>query len=126
MQIISSFLFGFKSPLVFAIFADTADYAEWRTGRRNTGLFFASAIFSTKVGGAAGGFLLGIVLSHNEYAANVSQTGRSIDGIVLAMSLVPCLILILSAAAMAFFPLSDTLALRIEEGLRMRRGEIIV
>ncbi|MFY9854575.1 MAG: glycoside-pentoside-hexuronide (GPH):cation symporter, partial [Terracidiphilus sp.] len=41
LQIVSSFIIAFNSPLVWAMFADTADHAEWRTGRRNTGLIFA-------------------------------------------------------------------------------------
>jgi glycoside/pentoside/hexuronide:cation symporter, GPH family len=32
-------------PLVWAIFADVADYSEWKTGRRFTGIIFGSASF---------------------------------------------------------------------------------
>jgi GPH family glycoside/pentoside/hexuronide:cation symporter len=79
LQIASSFIIAFNSPLVWAMFADTADHAEWRTGRRNTGLVFASAIFATKIGFAVGAWMLGLILTYFGYVANVEQTGQLAD-----------------------------------------------
>jgi GPH family glycoside/pentoside/hexuronide:cation symporter len=124
LQIVSSFIIGFNSPLVWAMFADTADHAEWRTGRRNTGLVFASAIFATKIGFAVGAWMLGLILTFYGYTANVAQTGRSIHGIILSMSWIPGVMLVMAAAAMAFYPLNDTMMVKIEADLKKRRGEI--
>jgi GPH family glycoside/pentoside/hexuronide:cation symporter len=124
LQIASSFIIGFNSPLVWAMFADTADHAEWQTGRRNTGLVFASAIFATKIGFAIGAWILSLILTFFGYVANVEQTGRSLHGIILSMSWIPCVMLVLAAAAMAAYPLNDTLMVKIEADLKMRRGEI--
>jgi Na+/melibiose symporter-like transporter len=41
-------------PLVWAIFADVADYSEWKTGRRFTGMVFATIGFALKAGLALG------------------------------------------------------------------------
>ena len=73
LQIISSFVLGFNSPLVFAMFADAADDAEFRTGRRTTGLMFASAIFGTKIGVAVGAWMFGLILAYFGYVANVAR-----------------------------------------------------
>jgi GPH family glycoside/pentoside/hexuronide:cation symporter len=124
LQIASSFVIGFNSPLVFAMFADTADHAEWRTGRRSTGLVFASAIFSTKIGVALGAWLFGLILMYFGYVANVAQTGRALQGIILSMSWIPCALLVLAAATMMLYPLDDTLMVTIEKELVARRGEI--
>ena len=124
LQIVSSFVIGFNSPLVFAMFADTADHAEWRTGRRTTGLVFASAIFATKIGWAIGSWIFGLVLSHFGYIANVEQTARSLRGIILSTSWIPCAMLIAAAAIMTFYPLSEPAMVRIEADLKTRRGEI--
>jgi GPH family glycoside/pentoside/hexuronide:cation symporter len=35
------------------MYADTADYNEWRTGRRATAMTFAAATFSQKLGTAS-------------------------------------------------------------------------
>ena len=36
LQVAMGFVLGPKSPLAFSMYADTADYNEWRTGRRAT------------------------------------------------------------------------------------------
>ena len=124
LQILSSFIIGFNSPLVFAMFADTADHAEWRTGRRTTGLVFASAIFSTKIGVAIGAWMFGLILAYSGYVANVEQTAGSLHGIILSMSWIPAALLVLAAATMALYPLDDGLMVKIEQDLKARRGEI--
>ena len=124
LQIVSSFVIGFNSPLVFAMFADTADHAEWRTGRRTTGLVFASAIFATKIGAAIGGLMAGLILAYFGFVANVGQTVRSIHGIILCMSWIPCVLLVLAAATMVLYPLDDPLMVKIEGELKARRGEV--
>jgi len=43
------------APLVWAMYADTADYSEWKWGRRATGLVFSAASFAQKFGWAIGG-----------------------------------------------------------------------
>jgi GPH family glycoside/pentoside/hexuronide:cation symporter len=124
LQIVSSFVIGFNSPIVFAMFADVADDAEWRVGRRNTGLIFASAIFATKVGWAIGSWIFGLILAYFGYVANVEQTGRSLLGIVLSTSWVPCAMMVTAAALMQLYPLSEPLMVKIEAELKQRRGEI--
>jgi GPH family glycoside/pentoside/hexuronide:cation symporter len=124
LQIVSSFVIGFNSPLVFAMFADTADEAEWRTGRRTTGLVFASAIFATKAGIAVGAPMFGFLIDRFGYVPNVAQSARSLEGIVLAMSWVPCALMIVATALMQLYPLNEALMVKIEADLKARRGEI--
>src|ERR1017187_8743378 len=40
-QMAGSFFTGPLFPLIWAMYADTADYGEWRFGRRATGLIFS-------------------------------------------------------------------------------------
>ena len=123
LQIASSFVLGANSPLVWAMFADTADDAEWRTGRRNTGLVFAAAIFGTKVGVAIGAWVLGIILAGFGYVANADQTESSLLGLRLSMSLVPGVMLVVAAALMKYYPLDDKLMIQIEKDLKARKAE---
>lgn len=122
LQIVSSFIIGFNSPLVFAMFADVADEAEWRSGRRNTGLVFASAIFSTKAGWAIGAWMFGLLLSYSGYMPNVAQTAGALFGIVLATSWLPCVLMVAAALLMQFYPLSEAQMVKIEDDLKARRG----
>ncbi len=122
LQIVSSFIIGFNSPLVFAMFADVADETEWRSGRRNTGLVFASAIFSTKAGWAIGAWMFGLLLSHFGYVPNAVQTAWALCAVVLATSWLPCALMVAAALLMQFYPLTEAQMVRIESDLKNRRG----
>ncbi len=123
LQILASFILAPNSPVLFAMFADTADHGEWRTGRRTTGLVFASSLFGLKVGLGIGGWLLGIVLAAFGYVANVAQSASSIMGILIAISVLPGAMLLAAALLMRFYELGDDMMVKIEGDLRERRGE---
>ncbi|HNT64950.1 MAG TPA: glycoside-pentoside-hexuronide (GPH):cation symporter [bacterium] len=77
-------------PILWAMMADTVDYGEWQSGRRITGLVFSGVLFALKLGMAVGGALLGWLLAHYGYAAEaISQSPRTIHGIVLLFTLIP-------------------------------------
>jgi Na+/melibiose symporter-like transporter len=54
LTIIGSIVYAPTIPLVWAIFADVADYSELKTGRRFTGMVFATIGFALKSGLALG------------------------------------------------------------------------
>jgi Na+/melibiose symporter-like transporter len=54
LTILGSMVYAPTIPLVWAIFADVADYSEWKTGRRFTGMVFATIGFALKAGLALG------------------------------------------------------------------------
>jgi len=122
LQIASSFVLGFNSPVVWAMFADTADDAEWRLGRRNTGLVFAAAIFRKKIGGALGTKVMAVIMPSFGYVANAPQSASSLLGLRLSMSLVPSVMLLVAAVIMKAYPLNDRLMTRIEKELKERGG----
>lgn len=124
LQILSSFVIGFNSPLLWAMFADTADDAEWRLGRRNTGLVFASAIFGTKVGLAIGAWVTGGILTLFGYVANIDQSATSLLGIRLSMSVFPAAMLVVAALMMKAYPLDDKLMVQIEKDLKDRKQAV--
>jgi GPH family glycoside/pentoside/hexuronide:cation symporter len=97
---------GPKSPIVFSMYADTADYSQWRTGRRATAMIFSAASFAQKLGGALAGATIGWVLAYMGYAANVTQTSESQLGIVLLMTVIPGIFALLSVFCIQFYSLS--------------------
>ena len=101
------FTLGPKSPLVFSMYADTADYSQWRTGRRATAMTFAAAAFAQKLGGAFAGALMGWLLATLGYVANQAQTSESNQGIVLLMSLIPAVFAALAVLLIRFYSLTD-------------------
>ncbi len=54
LTILGSVVYAPTIPLIWAIYADVADYSEWQTGRRFTGLVFATIGFALKAGLAVG------------------------------------------------------------------------
>jgi Na+/melibiose symporter-like transporter len=54
LTILGAIVYAPTIPLVWAIFADVADYSEWKTGRRFTGMVFATIGFALKSGLALG------------------------------------------------------------------------
>ncbi|QOL24593.1 MFS transporter [Thalassotalea sp. LPB0316] len=106
-QALIGFFLGPKSPLVFSMYADTADYSQWRTGRRATAMVFSAAAFSQKLGGALAGAMIGYLLASMGYVANQAQTAQSNQGIVLLMTIIPGVFAVIAVAIISFYPLSD-------------------
>src|SRR5690606_33948014 len=98
--------------LLWAMYADTADYGEWRTGRRTTALVFSASTMSQKIGWALAAFIALQLMDFSRFQANVTPTGEVKQSIVSLMSLYPAALGILSMIVFAFYPLSDR---RVEE-----------
>ena len=122
LQVAIGVVLGPKSPLAFSMYADTADYNEWRTGRRATGLTFAAATFSQKLGTALATAVIGWVLAALGYVPNAVQTPKSQAGIVVMMSFLPALFAFLAVGAMAFYKLDDRQMARIQSELVQRKA----
>ena len=78
-QFLISISAGIIFPLVWSMYADAADYSEWKTGRRATGLVFSASSMSQKFGWTLGGALAGWLLGYYGFKANVVQTAGSSD-----------------------------------------------
>jgi GPH family glycoside/pentoside/hexuronide:cation symporter len=120
VNMIGTFIVGPTPALVWAMYADTADYGEWKSGRRTTGLVFSALQFAQKLGLAVGAGLSGIILSMFGFIANDVQSETSIYGIRLMFSIFPALLATLSAAVIYFYPLSDEKVAVIEAELKQR------
>jgi len=117
-----SFFTAPTAPLVWAMYADTADYSEWRSGRRATGLIFSAASFSQKLGWAIGGGGAGWLLAFFGYVPNVVQNPRTINGILLMTSFIPALAAVIAICALCFYDLDDRKVAQMSEELRHRRA----
>lgn len=121
LQMAIGLCLGPKSPLVFSMYADTADYSEWRTGRRATAMIFSAAAFAQKLGGALAGAMIGWILATMGYVANQVQTGASEQGIVMLMTIIPGVFALISVFVIRFYPLDDTHLTHIQDELSARK-----
>jgi len=121
VHIAINLMFGPTAALVFAMYTDAADYSEWKTGRRATGLVMSACTMAQKFGYTLGGMLTMAVLIWIGFEANTvqSDTAKSgITGMVGWMSAIPCVI---GFVLMLFYPLTDDKVHEIGEELKKRR-----
>ena len=120
-QITGSLTGGPLSVLLWAMYADTADYAEWKRGRRTTGLVFSASTMSQKFGWALGAFVALRLMSQVGFAANQDQSQESLKGLVLLFSLIPAGLGVISVLISLFYPLNDTRVKTMTDELEARR-----
>ena len=113
---------GPTPALVWSMYTDTADYGEWKTGRRITGLTFSSLQFAQKLGLAVGAGLAGIILGWFGFVANEVQTDSAMAGIRFLFSIMPAALALAGAAAIWFYPIDAATTRTIERELRERHA----
>ena len=110
------------APLVWAMYADTADYSEWKTGRRATGLVFSAASLAQKFGWAIGGGGAGWLLAYFGYMPNVVQNANTVNGIMLMVSVIPAIAAFIAVAALWFYEIDESMVKQMTTDLAERRG----
>jgi Na+/melibiose symporter-like transporter len=121
MNILKSLAYGPTIPLLWAMMGDVADFAEWRTRRRATGVVFAGIVFALKAGLGLGGAICGWLLAAYGYVPNVVQTEDALFGIRMTGSVYPAITFLIGVAALGFYGISKKLNLQIQDELAERR-----
>lgn len=120
-QFIISINAGIIFPLVWSMYADTADWSEWKSGRRATGLVFSAASMSQKLGASIGIAAVGWILAFYNYQPSVEQAVDTQNGIRAMLSIYPAIGAALAAIFMLIYPLKESLLEKIEDELAERR-----
>ena len=114
-------------PLLWAMFADVVDYAEWKTGRRTTGVIYATVLFALKLGLSLGGFLAGWLLSGYGYQTPTACASRrriALLGIRLTISIYPAILYCVIVGALCYYSIGKKLNLQIQDELAERRKRV--
>lgn len=122
VNIIAGYLLGPVAVLQWAMYTDTADYGEWKFGRRATGLIMAASLFALKLGVALGGAITGWVLTLYGFEPNTIQAQDTLEGIKLLVSVIPAIFGVLAFIVMLFYPLTNAKMATIENELIARRN----
>lgn len=122
LNLLGSLTGGPLSALLWAMYADTADYAEWKNGRRATGLVFSASAFSQKQGWALGAWAALALMQSVGFVANAAQTPSSLRGLVLLMSAIPACLGLVSVLILLAYPLDETKMAEIGQALAERRA----
>ena len=109
-------------PLLWTMIADSADYGEWTTGRRATGLYFSAAVFAQKAGWGIGAAIAGWILAASSFVPNAEQTETAITGIKLLVSVIPGILYMLCALFMIFYKIDSGTTALMKKELDARRS----
>lgn len=121
LNILAKFSYAPAVPLLWTMLADTADYSEWKNGRRSTGLVFSAATFAQKAGWGIGGALAGWLLALYKFAPNIEQTASALTGIKLLISVIPGILYMSCAILLYFYNIDHKTCLIMQEDLDARR-----
>ena len=123
LNILGKMAYAPAVPLLWTMIADAADYAEWKNGRRATGLFFSAATFAQKGGWGIGGALAGWLLAAYGYVEQATQqTALALTGIKLMISVFPGVLYISCAAALIFYTIDEATCATMKRELEERRA----
>jgi Na+/melibiose symporter-like transporter len=125
MTITGSIVYAPTIPLVWAIFADVADYSEWQTGRRFTGMVFATIGFALKSGLAVGsaGFLW-VMAGMFDYDTKLSDAANAIAGYHVCSSIAVGILFAICTVLLAAYKLNKKLTIQIADELSARRQKL--
>ena len=111
-------------PLIWAIFADVADFSEWKTGRRATGIVFATIGFALKSGLALGSasFLWIMGLGYNLDAG--AETPEAVHGFHLTTTTYVATMFAICTVLLIAYPLGKRITIQIADELAERRRAV--
>jgi len=121
LNILAKMAYAPAVPLLWTMIADSADYSEWKSGRRATGLYFSAAIFAQKAGWGIGAAIAGWVLWIFNYVADAIQTQTALTGIKLLISVIPGVLYMSCALFMFFYTIDSKTTDLMKKDLDLRR-----
>jgi Na+/melibiose symporter-like transporter len=124
LAVTGSLVYAPTCAIMWAMYADAADYSEWQTGRRFTGMVFATIGFSLKAGlalGSAG--LLWILAGFFGYDTQAPAAANAIHGYHVTSSIVVGLLFTACTLCLIANKLSKQATLQMAEELARRRME---
>ncbi|MDN3923167.1 MFS transporter [Roseateles violae] len=122
LAVIGSMVYAPTCAIMWAMYADAADYSEWQTGRRFTGMVFATIGFSLKAGLALGSAsLLWILAGFFGYDTQAPAAANAIEGYRVASSIVVGLLFAACTLCLIANKLGHQTTLQMAEELARRR-----
>jgi Na+/melibiose symporter-like transporter len=124
LTIIGAMVYAPTVPLIWAMFADVADYSELTTGRRFTGTVFATIGFCLKAGLALGSAsFLWIMEGFFDYDTKIPDAANAINGYRVTSSLVVGLMFGACTILLAAYKLNKRSTIEMADELARRRAQ---
>jgi glycoside/pentoside/hexuronide:cation symporter, GPH family len=112
-------------PLIWAIYADVADYSEWKIGRRFTGMVFATIGFGLKSGLALGSAsFLWIMAGLFHYNTKLPDQPAAVHGYRVCSGIVVGFLFALCTVLLTCYQLNKRTTLQMADELAERRRRL--
>ncbi|MGE5737209.1 MAG: MFS transporter, partial [Acidobacteriota bacterium] len=109
-------------PLTWAIFADVADYSEWKLGRRFTGMVFATIGFALKSGLALGSAsFLWLMAAFFQYETKLPSAPNAVAGYRFTSSVAVSVLFAICTFLLISYPLGKRMTIQMADELAERR-----
>ncbi|MEM9529516.1 MAG: glycoside-pentoside-hexuronide (GPH):cation symporter [Pseudomonadota bacterium] len=92
--------------IFYAVTADSVDWGEWQTGRRQEGVIFGAISFANKFAAGVATGAVGTALVWVGFVTDVEQTDETLLGMRVIGLLVPAVGFLVSTALMLAYPIS--------------------
>ncbi len=125
LTVLSAVVYAPTIPLIWSIFADVADYSEWKTGRRFTGIVFATIGFALKAGLAIGSAsFLWIMAGFFRYETHAPGLPEAVAGYRICAGLGVGVMFGLCTVLLLAYKLNKTTTIQMAEELAERRKTV--
>jgi GPH family glycoside/pentoside/hexuronide:cation symporter len=122
LTVLGAIAYGPTIPVLWSMFADVADYSEWKTGRNATSIVFATICFALKSGLGLGSFLVLALLEWHGYVAGEPASTEVLDGMRKTASVYPAVLYLICTVLLAAYGINKRLTMEIAEDLALRRA----
>lgn len=124
LTILGSIVYAPTIPLVWAIFADVADYSELKTGRRFTGMVFATIGFALKSGLALGSAsFLWIMAWFFKYDTKLPSAADAVAGYRATSGIAVGIMFAICTALLIAYQLNKRTTIEMADELAARRAK---
>ncbi|MGB1129021.1 MAG: MFS transporter [Haloferula sp.] len=122
VNIVGNLLAGPTPALVWSIYTDVADFSEWKSGRRVTGLAFSAAMFAQKLGISIGGPVCGWLLGGAGFKPGETPNDEVIESFRWIASILPGILAVANGVVLFGYRLTNETLETIQRDLAERRG----
>lgn len=116
---------GLANSVMYAVYADTADYGEYKTGKSAKGIIMAMSALPIKIAITIVGVIIGFSLAAAGYVADAAPSAALTNAIINIATLVPGFIAALALVGIFFYGLSEEKVENIKKELQAKTGNTV-
>jgi GPH family glycoside/pentoside/hexuronide:cation symporter len=118
---IGYFGYAMSTSTLGALFSDTCDYAEWKTGKSARGLIMSMSGIPPNIGIFLSSLVLSLGFTAIGFEAGMESTPALVSGINVLINLIPSGLMLIGAVAIFFYSLTNTRVQQLQQECAARQ-----